>query len=382
MQRFTALSPNVRQRSDTMVSPLHRHTLTAGVVLSLMLPAMGRSVSGQESAYPMDRNATGDPVQQGVIRPLSMAERGLFRGYYAVLQAPGPRSVSHSNLLLQIRRNPPVAFVNGFWATPIDLGAVLQIPAIRDALDEALVADALGEAASELLADPTRLKQQTAIAFTANTLRTQMGLPFVGDFERIRASDPETSTVFVVPVKDLEWVVVEHMPPTVAPPDTEPECYFFCGEPETWDFDGDGMPNSRDDDNDNDGALDTGDDYPYWPGGNTCGCEPDPFLLFATKFTSGLTKAVLAAHSLVEHIGPVSRAVALGPVPGSEAEVQFLFPTSALPLEEIRRNCPDPDDPSIRYVDIDPENCAAVRFRCRKGEEGFSNRCGCGCRQP
>jgi hypothetical protein len=46
---------------------------------------------------------------------------------------------------------------------------------------------------------------------------------------------------------------------------------------------------------------------------------------------------------------------------------------------ECRADCPDPNDPNVRYVSQDPAECARVRFVCDEGQEMFSNACGCGC---
>jgi hypothetical protein len=39
----------------------------------------------------------------------------------------------------------------------------------------------------------------------------------------------------------------------------------------------------------------------------------------------------------------------------------------------------DADDPRLRYVSRDPEQCAAIRFFCEEGYQPFFNDCGCGC---
>ncbi|WP_224372830.1 hypothetical protein [Hyalangium versicolor] len=36
-------------------------------------------------------------------------------------------------------------------------------------------------------------------------------------------------------------------------------------------------------------------------------------------------------------------------------------------------------DPNRRYVSQDPDRCAALRFVCNTGEEAFFDACGCGC---
>jgi hypothetical protein len=368
-----------------------RRTISLLAALVLVAPACQDQQPAKQAldfphglAHAAEVTAARGGGAQAVERPLSVAERALLRGYYAALQSPGVRKVTLENLLLQIRRNPPVAFVDGYWATPIDLSALFQLPAVRGALETALPGGPAREEPSQLLADPNRLKQLTAFAFTANPLKSQVGLPDVGKFDRVKTSEMAAIGVFIAPVKDVEWVVVEYLPPMVVAPDAEPECYFFCGDPATWDFDGDRIPDAQDTDDDNDGVPDHADDYPYWPGGNDCGCAAETVIFFITKFASGITSAVLTAYALVENANGVSRGVMVGPTPGGDGAVQFIFPTAVLPLEERPRagECPDPGDPRVRYIHTDPHACAAIRFRCRQGEVAFSNDCGCGCRVP
>jgi len=42
-------------------------------------------------------------------------------------------------------------------------------------------------------------------------------------------------------------------------------------------------------------------------------------------------------------------------------------------------DCPDPNDPEVRYLSDDPQVCAAMRFVCRAPGVAFTNECGCGC---
>jgi hypothetical protein len=325
--------------------------------------------------------AVASAAGQAPERALSDAEHALFRGYRTALEEPSVRETSYESLLLQIRRNPPVAFVNGFWVTPVDLAAVLGFPAVHNVLEASLPEGPAGEEAATLLADSRRLKQLAAFAFTPKSLAAPAGLPFVGDFAQVRASHSETTDLVIVPVKDVDWAMVEYLPPGIADPEIEPECYFYCGDPEGWDFDGDGTPDRRDPDGDNDGAPNERDAYPYWPNASTCDCDADPFVVFVTKFAPGITSAILAARDLAEGIGEANRSVVLGPVPDGEYHVRFVFPTDAMPRADPARDCPPRGEAGVRYVNTDPAVCARLRFRCREGEVGFSNECGCGCQR-
>lgn len=41
--------------------------------------------------------------------------------------------------------------------------------------------------------------------------------------------------------------------------------------------------------------------------------------------------------------------------------------------------CPNPDDPRVHYRDRDPSACARVTLECTTEQNGFHNKCGCGC---
>lgn len=362
-----------------MKDPFGRIGAAAGIAFSgvFMTAAMAATVGLPfPSAPPSTAHA---PAMQQVDRRLTPAEARLLRAFHTVLQQPESHALTRRHLLLQIKRNPPVAFVDGYWVTPVDLAAVMQLPAIHQQLTEALLPSPDGLEAAELLAHRQRLQRLTAFAFVANPLRSQLGVTFVGDFPRIAVSNPPRPEVVIVPLKDVQWVVVEYLPPVVPPENEEAECYFFCADKDTWDFDADGTFNALDEDDDNDGIPDRDDDYPYWAGGSDCQCAHQPFVAFSTKFSAGLTSAVLAAYRHMKMSAETSEPLFLGKAPGSEAPMLFRFPPSAMPPDHPRSGCPDPRDPTVRYVDTDPMSCAAIRFRCHKGEEGFSNACGCGC---
>ena len=330
----------------------------------------------------------GEPVARSALgfqapeRPLSQADRSLLAAFHAALDDPTVREASREHVLRQIRSNPPVAFVDGYWVTPIDLSQTLLVPAVADVLEATIGQTGHADEARQLLRDLPRLKQLTALAFTAHGLREEAAVPFVGDFQRVTETKAQSFGILVVPVKDVDWVIVEYLPPTVAPSGTEPECYFFCGDPVTWDFDGDGTPNHRDGDDDADGVSDETDDYPYWPGGNACPCGSLDLFAFTTKFSTQITDAVRAAYDLVGELGEERVTTVLGPTPGGESEVRFVYPTSVVPPIQAQRDCPDPADPGVSYVSTDVQACATLRFRCEQGQVPFSDRCGCGCVAP
>nr|NIM51325.1 hypothetical protein [Gemmatimonadales bacterium] len=178
------------------------------------------------------------------------------------------------------------------------------------------------------------------------------------------------------PVKDAEQVVVEYLPPPIQLP--EDECYYFCGDPTAWDFDGDGEPNTADADDDEDGVPDHEDAYPYWRSESACDCGDRDFVGFTEKFSTQVTRVILAAYEQLHEPRREGQAVSKGVEAGDRPGILFVTPGDRC---ETIPGCPDAKAPGVRYVSEDPDVCARVRFRCEEGEEGFSNECGCGC-QP
>lgn len=311
---------------------------------------------------------------------LSAAERTILRGYQTALKSAAVREASLEHLLQQLAHNPPVAFVDGYWATPVDFAAILQDPKIRDELQASLPVSPAGEEASVLLADISRLKQLAAIAFTAKPLQGQAGLPYVVELGRIAEVEPQAIGVFLVPIKDVDWSLVEYLPP-LPEPGGETECYFFCGDAETWDFDGDGTPDVRDEDDDNDGTADERDDYPYWPAATSCECDTEVFVVLVTKFAVSIKNSVLAALTTLAALHDQSTGIPLGSVGAEDIPVQLVLASALVPLEERpgANDCPSQGAPGVNYISTDPNDCASIRFRCSARQVAFTNHCGCGC---
>lgn len=290
------------------------------------------------------------------------------------------REASLQHLLRQLAHNPPVVFVDGYWATPIDLAAVLQSAPIRDELRAMLPTSPQGEEASALLANLNRLKQLAAVAFIADPLRAQAGLPYVGELGRRAEVMPNSIGLFLVPIKDVDWSLVEYLPP-LPESGSESECYFFCGDAETWDFDGDGVPNVRDEDDDDDGMPDEYDDYPYWPAAKSCECTAEVFVVLVTKSAVSIKNAVLAALTIFAGLDEASVGVTLGSIGAEDSPAQLVLPAALVPLDERpgAKDCPVVGAAGVSYISTDPNNCAALRFRCPSGQVAFTNHCGCGC---
>ena len=254
-------------------------------------------------------------------------------------------------ILEQLRSQAPIALLEGFWVSPLDLSPAVAAVDTSQRPPEAATGSPL-----------------LALAFTDPALREAIPLPFVGDFPDLPPSPEPLPRVVVLPVAEGTDALLEYL----APPG---ECLYFCLDPAEWDFDGDGEPNAGDPDDDGDGVDDGADAYPYWPQASEAAREG--YRGFTGKFSPEVTAAVFAAHDRLRARPDEARAFLLGPV--AESGVLHLF---LLDCSEEAAGCPDPDDPAVHYKSRDPEACAVIRFRCEPGQVGFSNECGCGCQTP
>lgn len=310
----------------------------------------------------------------------SAAERSILSAYQASLKSAVVREASLQHLLRQLAHNPPVAFVDGYWATPVDLAAVLQSSPIRDELRASLPESPAGEEASVLLADISRLKQLAAIAFTAKPLPEQARLPYELELGRMSEVEPQAIGLFLVPIKDVDWSLAEYTPP-LPEAGGAAECYFFCGDTGTWDFDGDGTPDVRDEDDDNDGTADERDDYPYWPAATSCECDVEVIVVLVTKFAVSIKNSVVAALTTLANLHETSAGAPMGSVGAEDIPVQLVLASTLLPLEERpgAHDCPAEGAPGVSYISTDPNECATIRFRCLAHQVAFTDHCGCGC---
>ena len=301
------------------------------------------------------------PPAAGQAVTVSDSDCSVFEAYRAALARPEVRTVSRAEIRRQLRTNPPVALLGGDWVSPIDLHHVMEV-------------------AAGLEVD--RLHHLVAFAFTTGWLGDRIPLPFVGEF---RVGEPRGDAgagahppeIVLVPVRETSDVVLEYLAPPPGP--GEAECYYFCGDPAGWDFDGDGTVNSADPDDDDDGVPDSRDAYPYLPEKSSCDCGDRDFVGFTEKFSSQMTNLVLAAHDRLRQWSPADQAVTLAAVGDDQAAIRLLLPGAGDGCAAEEPSCPDPKAPGVRYVSQDPEACAVIRFRCEAGDAGFSNACGCGC---
>jgi hypothetical protein len=285
---------------------------------------------------------------------------------------------SREEIFHQLRLHPPLAVIEGYWVTAVDL--VRAFERMEGADSAALPAEEPGEVGT--------LPYLVALAFVPQAARDQIPLPSVGPLERFERPhepdiDPETSLpeILVVPAIDAANAFLEYLPPPYPVSETEePPCYYFCGDPSEWDFDADGVPNATDPDDDGDESPDAEDAFPYWPGGASCDCGESDFVGFTEKFSREVAAGIVSAYERLRRSDRQEQWVSFG----TRVEESDLWLVSPSP-DECRApisECPDAEAPGVRYVSRDPAACALIRYRCEEGEVGFSDECGCGCRPP
>ena len=100
------------------------------------------------------------PPAAGQALAVSDRDCTLLEAYRAALARPEVRTASRAEIRRQLRSNPPVAWLDGKWVSPVDLGHVIEV-------------------AASLETD--RSRRIVAFAFTTGWLRDRIPLPYVGD---------------------------------------------------------------------------------------------------------------------------------------------------------------------------------------------------------
>jgi hypothetical protein len=105
--------------------------------------------------------------------PLSPATRKTFLTYRSALSDPKVRDASEAEIRRQLSRGTPVAFVRGYWITPIDMSGVYTNVTVKNALR------ANWEGTKDSLELQSQLRPQAALAliFTPNELADLLKIP-------------------------------------------------------------------------------------------------------------------------------------------------------------------------------------------------------------
>ena len=119
-------------------------TTAAGSWLALAVVFSTGVVSAQEPQVPPgqpgveERGVPQMPPRAPAMIPIRVASQQVMNAYRAVLAQPSVRAATQAEIQRQVSLIPPVAFVNGYWVSVVNVSAVYAQPNVRAALTAAL----------------------------------------------------------------------------------------------------------------------------------------------------------------------------------------------------------------------------------------------------
>lgn len=271
------------------------------------------------------RGATATPRS----RPVSSAAgRAVNVALKTALANSGVRNAVRVEVARQLSARRPIALVNGYWVSVVDLAHAYEAAAVRPALQAAL-----GTNAPQLIAQARVSADRLMLVFTPGTLAGIMIPGFSRDITATIGVDAlknhmtdvgplvmivvlgVSGTIGVISVANTiaviwEWLSMQYNDYTQA---TGPNV----------DFDGDGIPNKDDKDDDNDNVPDEDDNYPHDPTRSICDCGR-PALAFMSGTAGDILPTIVSTLTAAQ--AQRSRAVSLGTIgPGSGNPMAIVF---------------------------------------------------------
>jgi hypothetical protein len=230
------------------------------------------------------------------------------------------RDAARTEILAQLAQRRPIAFVNGYWVTPINVSSVINNPTVAGTLNAG--------GGSHLQVD--QLRNGFGLVFTPDVIARSVMRDMARDITSSLAADAliqNTTDGFFRGVAEGAWIVyggplsdpvgtAENMANVVGgawgaineaigdalgfgEPD-DPNTGLPIDDPGA-DPDGDGTPNRLDGDDDGDGTTDDEDDHPYDPGEDICGyCPGGSGISFAARASATQLRAVLNVYSAAQ----------------------------------------------------------------------------------
>jgi hypothetical protein len=127
--------------------------------------------AGRAPTQPQSVTPSGTRLAAG--KPLSAATRNTFLTYRSALSDPKVREASEAEIRRQLGQVSPVAFVKGYWITPIDMSGVYINMTVQNALR------ANWESSKDSLELQSQLRPQAALAliFTPSELADLLKIP-------------------------------------------------------------------------------------------------------------------------------------------------------------------------------------------------------------
>lgn len=276
----------------------------AALVSAVLLGSTGQAVAGQSTkktptkkpappttiVNPTASEGTTALAARG--RPMSTAAgRAVNGALQKALADANVRNAVRAEVLRQLRVRRPFAVVNGYLASAIDLASVYRAPGVRSALLTALgvngpqLINQAGVSADRLMIAfvPAAFGQIVIPQFTSDITRA-LGV----DALRTRMTDIGPLVMIVVLAGSGLGLTIAFAESLAAFVD-----WLFTETPpenpkgETGDWDGDGLLNYEDPDDDNDGVDDGADNYPWDKDKSICDCGRPRAAISLTSSSAG-----------------------------------------------------------------------------------------------
>jgi hypothetical protein len=225
----------------------------------------------------------------------------------------------------QLRTKRPIAFVNGYWVTPIDLAAVYAAPDVRAGISTALAGNVLAGRLNDLV--QSNLGGRIGLAFTPNNLAPEVIGPAIGSIRHALAGD-----ILSMKATDMAaaggaalgigGTVVISVAVGIATSLVASAIYGWWTAPqgpmdpntglpiddENADPDNDNVPNRLDGDDDGDGTPDDKDSAPYDPKSSICDCGRPVVFGFTNNNSTQILQNLATAFTSM----PRAQGVSLG----------------------------------------------------------------------
>lgn len=291
-----------------------RMALTIGLLL-----AVGRPGAAQRPSVP-ERTPAGRPVSSAAGR----AVNGALKTALADMNA---RNALQAEVLKGLRARRPLAIVDGYWVSLVDLKTAYEAGPVR-----ARLLAALGPSGMQLITEAGVSADRFVLVFTP----ARFGQIVIPDFSRdltaslgvkaftnhVTGVGPlvvaivlgATGTFVLGMVVDLAWNIWERA--AMAYND-----YVTATGPNQ-DYDGDKIPNKDDPDDDDDKVPDDEDNYPYDPLRSICDCGRPATSLLKTN-TLEVLPAFLSA--LRTAVASKTNVISLGAIGGGQLRFTLAF---------------------------------------------------------
>ncbi len=255
--------------------------------------------------------------------PLSADARMVLKAYRTALNQPAVRSASQAETLRQLRTRRPIAFVNGYWVTPIDMSQIYGNSSIRGAMLAALGAHPVGSRLGNVTRED--LGARFGLAYSPNQFAHMM----IGDLAKDFMSMPGVRAAYSHRT-DFGWLVGLFLVACgfafgvglgIADQyfqiPTDPHTGLPISDPKA-DPDGDGKTNDVDDDDDGDGWSDDQDAAPLDPNEHICfSCVGAgiPGIAFTNRLSEQTMGVVINGYRMAIQANRAGQTVALGSLP-------------------------------------------------------------------